>query len=270
MNSVPTVLAIHDMSGFGRCALTVVIPVLSSFGIQAVPVPTAVLSTHTGGFADFASVDLTEFMSDAMRHYKELNLSFDCVYSGYLANARQAEVVCDFIKAFGGKMTVVDPAFADDGELYSTVTEELVEGMRGLISRADIITPNYTEAAILLKQPIKEFLTRDEAVKIADELLNTGCKTAVVTGIPSGSSILTAVKSKSECEIISQERVHISYPGCGDLFASAMTGSIVCGKGISQSVSFAAELVEKSILEARKEQDPVRFGLPFEKFLRKF
>lgn len=264
-------LAIHDMSGFGRCALTVAIPVLSAFGLQAVPVPTAVLSTHTGGFTDFASVDLTDYMSGALEHYKSLGLSFDCIYSGYLANARQAELVRSFIDTFGGgKTVVVDPAFADDGELYSTVTEELVDGMRGLVSAAKIITPNYTEASMILKRGIKQLLTEDEALSIGRDLLELGCGTAVVTGIPSGDKILTAIVSETENEIISQKRIHVSYPGCGDLFASAMTGSIMHGSKIAASVRFAAELVEISIIEAKKLGEPVRNGLPFEKFLKKF
>ena len=271
LSKIPTVLAIHDMSGFGRCALTVVVPVLSSFGIQAVPVPTAVLSTHTGGFTGFASVDLTEYMSGTLRHYKTLGLDFDCIYSGYLANAQQAEIVRSFIGAFGtGKRVVVDPAFADDGELYSTVTDELVDGMRGLVSSAEIITPNYTEASMILKRGIKQSLTEEEAVSLGQDLLGLGCNTAVVTGVPSGEKILTAVVSKTENEIISQKRIHVSYPGCGDLFASAMTGSIMQGRGIVDSVCFSAELVEKSIIEAEKLGDPVRNGLPFEKFLKKF
>lgn len=271
LSKIPTVLAIHDMSGFGRCALTVVVPVLSSFGIQAVPVPTAVLSTHTGGFTGFASVDLTEYMSGTLRHYKTLGLDFDCIYSGYLANAKQAEIVRSFIGAFGtGKRVVVDPAFADDGVLYSTVTDELVEGMRGLVSSAGIITPNYTEAAMILNREIKQFMTEGEALSLGADLLSLGCGTAVITGIPCGDRVLTAIVSKTENEIVSQKRIHVSYPGCGDLFASAMTGSIMQGREITEAVRFAAELVEKSIIEAEKLGAPVRNGLPFEKFLKKF
>lgn len=271
MSKIPTVLAIHDMSGFGRCALTVVMPVLSAFGIQTVPVPTAVLSTHTGGFTDFADVDLTDFMRGTFEHYKSLGLSFDCVYSGYLASARQAEIVKDFINTFGkGKTVVVDPAFADDGQLYSTVTESLVEGMRGLVSSADIITPNYTEASIILKRKIKTNVSEDEAFGIAGGLLDFGCTTAVVTGIPSGDKIFTVIVSDGIGECISQKRINASYPGCGDLFTSLMTGFIVNGKNIEESVRFSADFVEKSIIEAEKNNEAVRNGLPFEKFLKKF
>ena len=270
---VKSVLAIHDMSGFGRCALTVVIPVLSSFGLQAVPVPTAVLSTHTGGFADFAFYDMTEFMKDTLLHYKQLGLSFDCVYSGYLGNQSQAAITAEYIKTFGkDRLVVVDPAFGDDGKLYSNLDMSMVDAMRELITYADVVTPNFTEAAFLLGQnPLVE-ISETEAEFWAKKLSDFGPRHSVITGINSGNKILTVGYNKNTdtTSVISSLKYPDSYPGCGDVFASFVVGCMLSGKSFENSVSEAADFISKSIVVAAEDNTPVRNGLPFETFLKKF
>ena len=149
---VKKVAAIHDLSGYGRASLTTIIPILSNMKVQVCPVPTAILSTHTGGFEGYSFIDLTDYMQEHIAHWKRLDLEFDCIYSGFLGSPKQIEIVADFIDYFGkkSKFIVVDPVMGDNGKLYSTMDNEMVVGMRKLIKKADIITPNFTEVMYLL------------------------------------------------------------------------------------------------------------------------
>ncbi len=273
MSCVKKVLALHDMSGFGRCALTVVVPVLSSFGIQAVPVPTAVLSTHTGGFDSMAFLDLTDFMKDTLRHYKTLDLSFDSIYTGFLGSEEQADVVKEYISTFktNENVVIVDPAFADDGKLYSTITKGMVSEMQKLISEADLITPNYTEAMFLLEESMKNNVSYDSAVKSVKKLSKFGPEYTVVTGIPCDEKILTVGYNKKNDDIIScfSERAGISYPGCGDLFASCLCGHMLSGSEFEKGVQCTVSFIDCTIDLAVSEGDAPRNGIPFEKFLKK-
>ena len=151
----PRAAAIHDLSGFGRCSLTVAIPILSAMGVQCCPLPTAFLSTHTGGFEGFTFLDMTREMPKVTAHWQSLDLRFDAIYSGFLGSARQIGVVEDFIYTFRRKNTIVviDPVMGDDGRAYQTYTAEMCEGMCRLSALADVITPNLTEAAFLLGRP---------------------------------------------------------------------------------------------------------------------
>ena len=151
MNGCKKVAAIHDLSGLGRCSLSVIIPILSAMGVQVCPVPTAVLSAHTG-YGDFVMRDLTDFISPALEHYKKLEVDFDCVYSGFLASEEQINHCLEFFSSFPQSLKVVDPVMGDDGKRYKTYTTKLCEGMKELVAVADIITPNLTEASILLDE----------------------------------------------------------------------------------------------------------------------
>ncbi|MBW2592766.1 MAG: pyridoxamine kinase, partial [Deltaproteobacteria bacterium] len=166
-NPVPKVAAIHDLSGFGRASLTVVIPVLSTMGVQACPLPTAVLSTHTGGFKNYHFVDMTEDMVRMIDHWKALDIAFDAIYSGFLGSPRQVNIVIDFIKSFARpeQLVVVDPVIGDNGKPYKTMGSEMIRQMRLLASKADIITPNFTEAAFLLDEPYPESIEEKQVKK---------------------------------------------------------------------------------------------------------
>ena len=161
MTKTPRVAAIHDMSGFGRCSLTVAIPVLSAMGVQCCPLPTAFLSTHTGGFQGFTFLDMTEEMPRVAEHWKSLGLTFSAIYSGFLGSERQIGIVADFIREFRtpGTVVVVDPVMGDDGQAYQTYTPAMCGGMARLAELADVITPNATEAAFLLGLDYRELPT---------------------------------------------------------------------------------------------------------------
>ena len=140
---IKKVAAIHDMSGFGRSSLTAIIPTLSTMGVQVCPLPTAILSNHTGGFEKYSYVDLTDTMQDYIDMWKELGLEFDCIYSGFLGSTKQIQIVSDFIDYFGSEknLVVVDPVMGDNGALYSAYTDAIIPAMKKLVTKADMITP---------------------------------------------------------------------------------------------------------------------------------
>ena len=187
----PRVAAIHDLSGFGRCSLTIVIPALSAMGIQCCPLPTAFLSTHTGGFTGFTFLDMTEELPKVAEHWKSLNLRFDAIYSGFLGSERQIGIVADFIRTFRGPDTlvVVDPVMGDDGKPYQTYTPAMCAGMAHLAELADVITPNLTEAAFLLNRDYGDLLDGGRALhdegalrRLAEELSLGGRRSVALTG----------------------------------------------------------------------------------------
>lgn len=145
-NPIPRVLTIQDLSGFGRCSLTVILPTLSALGVQVCPLPTAVLSTHTGGFPEVAMRDLTDFLSESLGLYQNLQLEFDCVYSGFLGSEAQIDVCADCLSHYANALKVVDPVMGDHGRAYRTYTPAMQRRMGELVRRADLITPNLAEA----------------------------------------------------------------------------------------------------------------------------
>ncbi len=273
------VLAVHDLSGFGRCALTVIIPVLSSMGICTVPLPTALLSTHTGGFTDLAFHDLSYTMEPALRHYKSLDLTFDAIYTGFLGSAGQIDTVSHSIEMFGDGITVlVDPVMGDDGKVYQTYTEEMCRRMRELCHKANIITPNLTEAYLLCGEEYCDtsLLDTDSAIAEAERLrmkLSSlyGVEKIALTGIelPNGNIATISYDKLSE----NRESFHIihkiecGYPGTGDLFASALLGKILDGMDFHSSVDFACQIVAETIDDTSKYDTPRREGLRLEKNL---
>src|SRR6056297_2812865 len=163
---VPRAAAIHDISGFGRSSLTLILPVLSTMGVQVCPLPTALLSTHTGGFDDYFFLDLTEHMQPIAAHWKQLKVDFDTIYSGFLGSSAQVEIVRRFIDDFRtgdeDQLIMVDPVLGDDGQLYGPFDSTMVEEMRRLVEKADIITPNVTEASFLLDVPLQETISNEK------------------------------------------------------------------------------------------------------------
>ena len=183
MNGCKRVAAIQDLSGLGRCSLTVIIPTLSAMGVQVCPVPTAVLSAHTG-YSEFVIRDLTDFIHPALEHYKRMNTHFDCIYSGFLASAEQIDHCLEFFSAYPDALKVVDPVMGDDGKSYATYTGELCKRMGELVEVADIITPNITEAAILLGEEYPSMpLGSSDAKSWLVRLSGQGERTVVITSV---------------------------------------------------------------------------------------
>lgn len=271
----PRAAAIHDMSGFGRCALTVVIPTLAAMGIQPVPLPTALLSTHTGGFTDFTFLDLTSEMESISSHWSTLGVTFDAVYSGFLGSGAQCGVVDNFIRRFRGENTLVlvDPVMGDNGTLYATVTAEITSGMLKLVSAADIITPNVTEANILLgiENSMGETchtLTETEVTDRLMKLTALGPGEVVITGIHMGNDIVTACLENGGSPVLcAKPRINVSYPGTGDLFASVLLGRRLDGDTLAQASEAASGFVYDVICGSVDSGQPLRDGVLLEKFL---
>lgn len=273
-NPVKKVAAIHDLSGFGRSSLTAIIPVLSVMGIQVCPIPTAVLSTHTGGFKGFSLVDLTDSMDAYIEHWKMIDLSFDCVYSGFLASTKQIGLVSKAIDIFGNEenFIVVDPVMGDDGELYQTMDKEMVDAMRQLIKKADIITPNFTEAAYLLDKEYTLDISEDEIKDWLKDLADLGPEIVILTSVPnSAKSKKTSVIAYNKVDDIfwkvSCTYIPAHYPGTGDAFTSVIIGSLLQGDSLPIALERGVQFITTGIKASFGFDYPKREGILLERVL---
>lgn len=274
---VKKVAAIHDLSGYGRASLTTIIPILSNMKVQVCPVPTAILSTHTGGFEGYSFIDLTDYMQEHINHWKKLELEFDCIYSGFLGSPKQIEIVADFIDFFGkkAKFTVVDPVMGDNGKLYSTMGNEMVVGMRKLIKNADIITPNFTEVIYLLGKEYKENITLDEVKEYLKELANIGPKIVIATSVPGEESNkldrkTSVVAYDRENDVfwrVSCRYIPASYPGTGDAYTSVVIGSLLQGDSLPIAIERGVQFITQCIMASYGFKYPKKEGVLLEKML---
>jgi pyridoxine kinase len=243
-------------------------------GCQAVALPTAVLSTHTGGFEDYAFEDLTVFMEKTIDHWTKLDIQFHCMYSGFLGSPAQVSLVSDFIdkqKQYS-PLVVVDPVLADDGRLYATMDMEMVEGMKSLIGRADVITPNLTEASLLLGEGYDARLGEETLKEWLVRLAGMGPETVVITSAPiSGKSkdiSVVAYNSRSghfwraPCVYFPA-----SYPGAGDVFTSVLTGSLLQGDSLPAALDRGVQFVTQAIRASYGFDYPRRDGVLLERVL---
>lgn len=270
MAGLKKVAAIHDISGVGRCSLTVIIPVLSAMGIQVCPVPTAVLSAHTG-YGEFVMRDLTDYLPAALEHYKKMGTQFDCVYSGFLASAEQIDYCRDFFLSFPDALKVVDPVMGDDGKAYATYTNELCSRMSELVAVADIITPNLTEAAILLGEPYPTApLTHSEAKSWLVRLSKQGAKVVVITSCPladGGMSTVGYDKESNSFWMVKNDYVPMSYSGSGDMFASVLTGGLLKGDSLPIAMNRATSFTQLAVKKTYSYGTPWTDGIMLEEQL---
>ncbi|MCL1822812.1 MAG: pyridoxamine kinase [Oscillospiraceae bacterium] len=267
MHEQKRIIAIHDMSGFGRCSLTVILPVLSAMGIQVCPVPTAVLATHTGGFGEAVMQDLTDFIPKCLEKYKALEIGFNAVYSGFLASSAQIDHCLDFFKSYPDSLKVADPVMGDDGKVYSTYTKELVRRMSELAHAADVITPNLTEAAILLNDEYKAVLTAEEAGDKLERLMKI-TETVVITGVALTDNTVVNIGGNPDGRwLVKCDYVPQNYPGTGDLFTAVLTGGLLKGKNLPDSVSMATAFTQEAVKLTFNRKTLPRNGVFFEEIL---
>ena len=262
--------AIHDLSGVGRCSLTVIMPVLSVMGIEVCPVPTAILSTHTGGFGEVEMRDLTDYIIPALNHYKRLGMKFDCVYSGFLADPEQVDHCLEFFRAFPDSFKVVDPVMADNGKPYRTCTQEQIKRMGELASAADMITPNMTEANILLgNDPTYAPHSQNDVKTMLLKLAHSGPKTVVITSVYTGSESYNAGYDSVNNRFWKVPFTHVNanYPGTGDVFASVLTGSLLNGDSLPIAMNRAAMFLELAIKTTYSYNTDTREGILLERCL---
>lgn len=264
------VAAIHDISGFGKCSMTVVLPILSAAGIEVVCMPTAVLSTHTGGFEGFTYRDLTEDLPAITEHWKSLDLHFSSIYSGFLGSPEQVDIVSNFMDTFNSDNTLVyvDPVMADEGELYSVFDDHMVDKMRELCEKADLLLPNITEACFLLKQPYQHGpYTRDYIEKLVRGLSDMGPEKVVLTGVYFDNEKLGAAcydRAEDKVEYAFSKKVPGQFHGTGDIFGSFCLAALLNGKSLLDSTQFAVDLTTDCILRTVARETKRREGVDFE------
>ena len=246
----PRILTIQDISCVGQCSLTVALPVVSACGIETAVLPSAVLSTHTGGFKGFTFRDLTDDMPDIEEHWSKEGILFDAFYTGYLGSVRQIDIVRQILSSRGvpGAPKIIDPAMADHGKLYVGFNDEFVEAMKTLAAEADFILPNVTEAAFLTGIEYKETYDETYVDSLAEGLLSLGAKNVVLTGIgytPDTTGVVVYEDGKKR--YYKHIRLEQSCHGTGDIYASAFTGAYMRGRTAYNSARIAADYVVRCI-----------------------
>lgn len=264
---IPKIAAVHDLSGVGRCSLTMAIPVLSAMGAQCCPFPTAMLSMHTG-YPDYYFVDFTEHMPAYAESWRRQDLRFDAIFTGFLGGERQLAMVADLIAVFGTGMVFIDPVMGDHGKAYPTYTAKMCAGMRELVRHADIITPNVTEACILTDTPYTgEELTADEAFAMAKRLTELGAKAAIITGVHDGDKVACYGHADGGNVMYATSRTPVQYSGTGDLFASVLCGALCLGLTLEIALPMACDFVRSATEFTMHSASPAMDGITFEPLL---
>lgn len=272
-NLIPRVAAVHDLSCFGRCSLTVIIPTLSALGVQVCPLPTAVLSTHLGGFTGLEFCDFTDRLPAFSRHWQQEGVTFDCIYSGFLASERQITIVTRFIDDFSGNrpLVLVDPVMGDDGKLYSTYSPQMQQQMRLLVQKADIITPNFTEACFLLGESYQApFPEIDRIEDWLSRLSDMGPPVVIITGIPvEEGKIVNAGYDRRNRAFWRDccDHIPVKYPGTGDIYASVLLGSLLYNDTMMTAMKRAADFITLAINATCTANTATREGVLLEMVL---
>lgn len=276
---------INDISGYGRCSISVIQPIVSHLGVQGCPVPTAIFSNHTG-FPSFFCKDFTRYMQAYIDEWKKLGLHFDAIMTGFLGSAQQIGIVEQFIRDFGGAdddtqwqgkrpLVLVDPVMGDNGHIYPTYTRKMCREMKKLIAYADILTPNITEACFLTDTPYKESGWKHaELAQLVQKLQAMGAKKIVITGIRMGdnyigNAVCDGPLSNGEggergLEFQRQMVVQQTRSGTGDVFASVLGADAVNGVDFAHSVKRASNFVRHCLIETAKGTAPLNTGIDFE------
>lgn len=264
------VLAIHDLSCVGKVALTVTLPILATLEIESCVLPTALLSTHTGGLGANTYLDLTEEMKKIMAHWKTLNLKFDAIYTGYLGNPKQIDLVIEAIETMASSdcPIIIDPVMADSGKLYRGFQQDYPAKMRRLCEKAAVIIPNLTEAALLLDEPYQAGpYTKDTIEHLVKRLSELGPKKIILTGVYFNEFEIGAVSYDAETNTIDyalNKKMTGHYFGTGDIFASIVTGLVLSDIDIHVASQVAVDFIHKAISKTLEQNQDPKFGVCFE------
>ena len=260
------VLTIQDISCFGQCSLTVALPILSACGVETVFLPSAVLSTHTGGFTGFTFRDLTDDIPSIAAHWKKEGIDFDAIYTGYLGSVKQIDMVKDIFNTLTREngIKIVDPAMADNGNLYYGFDEVYAKAMASLCAEADLVLPNITEACFMTGMEYKEKYDEQYVNDILDALEKAGMKNVILTGISYNEATTgVVVKVNGKTEYYSHRRLPVGSHGTGDVFASAFTGAVLRGKSAYGASKVAANYTLRCI-ENTVGDETHKYGVKFE------
>lgn len=268
---IPRIAAVHDLCGYGKCSLGVAIPVLSAGGNDVCPVPTGLFSNHTA-FPTWHMHDTTEMLDGYLQAWKDVDIDIDAVYSGFLGAPEQCDSIRQLWNDYPNALRVVDPAMADHGKVYPTYTPELCQAMAGLASGCDVLTPNLTEAAIILgEQWNGQNISEDEARRIIEALLEKGAKNVILKGIDRGDGIIRNYVQGERNEFAETRNELLPYMlhGTGDLYASCLLAAIMAGKTLLDSAQFASDFVAEAMVLTNEQPDFRNRGVSFEPLLRK-
>lgn len=258
------VIAINDISSFGKCSLTVAVSILSAAGLETCALPTAVLSAHTG-FSGYTFCDLTENILPAANHWKSLDLKFNGIYSGYLGSEEQVEQVSKLMDMFDVDIKLIDPVMGDDGNLYDGFNPKFCNEMKKLVKKADVIVPNVTEGCLLTGIEYRQEHTKEYISEIIEELTKICDASIIITGINSKEDkISTAVYSEGALTYIENHKQRALYSGTGDVFASTFMAAMMLGKSLIESARLASEFVGECIEITRKTSLSRHYGINFE------
>lgn len=269
MDQQKRIAMINDFCGFGRCSITVALPIISALKVQCCPVPTSIFSNHTG-FDSFYKADFTDHMDNYIAQWDKLDIRFDGILSGYLSSARQIDTVIGFIDRFKTRSTtvVIDPIMGDNGKLYNAYSPELAQRMSSLAFKADILTPNLTEACILTNTEYKHSMSQSELLEICKKLSGKGPAKIVISGIDRDDMLENFVyNSDSTHESVIVKKIGSGRPGTGDIFSSIIAGDAVKGIDFVESVNHATMFIAKVLKHTCELDVPKPYGVCFEEFL---
>ena len=269
---IPRIAAVHDLCGYGKCSLGVAIPVLSAAGCDVCPVPTGIFSSHTA-FPGWYMHDTTNILDDYLAAWKKIGVGIDAVYSGFLGAPEQVDRIRELYAAYPEALRIVDPVMADHGKVYPTYTPELCNAMAELACDADVLTPNLTEAAIILGEDWHGTdITDDEAVAIIDKLVAKGAKNVVLKGVQrAGETCIRNFVGGIDCEPFEVSNEYLPYllHGTGDLYCSCLLAAIMAGKSLREAAAFAGDFVHDAMLVSAQQPDFEDRGVSFEPLLGK-
>ena len=264
------ILTIQDISCLGKCSLTVALPILSAMNTEACVIPTAVLSTHTGGFSGYTFRDLTEDIVPILDHWEAEGFDFDAIYTGYLGSAEQCRLMLDLFERFGTKdnLIFVDPAMADNGKLYAGFSSDFPQEMKKVCAAADVIDPNLTEACLMLgiDYPGKMGYTEEWIKDVLKQLCAMGCRIAILTGVIFGDK-QGAMAYDSSTDTYSSyfgENLPVAFHGTGDVFSSALCGALVRNQPMERALKTAVDFTVEAIKISAADPDLPRYGVRFE------
>lgn len=266
---VKKVAAVHDLAGIGRCSLTAAIPILSVLGLQACPIPTAILSCQTD-FQKFHFFDFTDEMGPYINTWNSMNLKFDGIYSGFLGSEDQINIVIDLIEKHKEALIVVDPVMGDNGEKYKTYTEEMCNKIKELVRHADVVTPNLTECCILTDRSYNNFADEESLLDMAKKISELGPDKVVITGVVKENQVITFAYDRKNNDnfSVSSSYNKKSYSGTGDIFTSIICGMLVNGTDFKKSVEKACDFIKKAVDITALENLDEKNGVLFEPLLK--
>lgn len=264
------IVSIQDISCLGKCSLTVALPIISAMGIECSIIPTAVLSTHTA-FEGFTFKDLTDQIEPVSNHWQKQGFGFDGIYTGYLGSVEQIELVCKFFDDFktDDNFIFVDPAMADNGKLYPSFDDDFPKQMAKVCAKADIITPNLTEACLMTDMPYKTEYDKAYIEELIDKLLDIGAKKIILTGVSLDGMYGVLGYENGEIFYYTHEKLSKSFHGTGDVFASTCVGSIAQGKSLQEAVVKAANFTLDSIIATINDPKGIDYAVNFEAVINK-